>query len=96
MVRDVFLFAWGLSKYSQMNIDACAEAGGGRVIISNGVYMTDTIVLKSDVNLHFEESGLSIISKVFIVIILFVVFMVFFISAVIKTYFNFIKPIVFW
>lgn len=41
----------------QSAIDACANAGGGRVIIRDGVYMSGTIILKSNVNLHIEESG---------------------------------------
>lgn len=41
----------------QSAIDACAEAGGGRVIVSGGVYMTGTIVLKENVDLHMEADG---------------------------------------
>ena len=41
----------------QNTIDACYKAGGGRVIISDGTYMSGTIILKSNVNLHIEESG---------------------------------------
>ena len=33
-------------------IDSSANAGGGKVVICDGVYMTGTIILKSNVNLH--------------------------------------------
>jgi len=36
---------------------ACAEAGDGRIIISNGIYMSGNIILKINVNLHIEETG---------------------------------------
>ena len=45
------------TKAIQSAIDACAALGGGRVIIKDGVYMTGTLILKSNVNLHIEESG---------------------------------------
>ncbi len=38
----------------QRAIDACAKEGGGRVIVSGGVYMTGSITLKTNVNLHIE------------------------------------------
>lgn len=41
----------------QSAIDACSAVGGGRVIVRDGVYMTGTVILKSNVNLHIEESG---------------------------------------
>ncbi|MBQ7293125.1 MAG: hypothetical protein IJW79_05230 [Clostridia bacterium] len=41
----------------QSAIDACAEVGGGRVIVSGGSYMTGTIILKSNVDLHIEADG---------------------------------------
>lgn len=41
----------------QAAIDDCASSGGGSVIIRDGVYMTGTIILRSNVNLHIEESG---------------------------------------
>ena len=41
----------------QSAIDACSAVGGGRVIVKDGVYMTGTVILKSNVNLHIEESG---------------------------------------
>ena len=36
-------------------ISACAEAGGGRVTVPAGEYLTGAIHLKSNVNLHVEE-----------------------------------------
>ena len=41
----------------QAAIDACTEAGGGSVVVSGGVYMTGTIVLKENVDLHIEADG---------------------------------------
>ncbi len=38
-------------------IDACAAAGGGRVIIPRGVFPTGPITLKSNVNLHVSEGA---------------------------------------
>lgn len=36
-------------------IEACNKAGGGRVVIPVGKYLTGAIYLKSNVNLHLEE-----------------------------------------
>lgn len=41
----------------QKAIDDCAAQGGGRVVVSHGIYMTGTIVLKSGVDLHIEADG---------------------------------------
>jgi polygalacturonase len=38
-------------------IDACNRAGGGRVVVPAGVYMTGAIHLKSNVNLHVSEGA---------------------------------------
>jgi polygalacturonase len=38
-------------------IAACSAAGGGRVIVSKGVYLTGAIHLKSNVNLHIEKDA---------------------------------------
>lgn len=51
------------TKAIQSAIDACAAAGGGRVIISEGIYITGTLILKSNVNLHIEESGVLLGSR---------------------------------
>lgn len=45
------------TKAIQNAIDACSLAGGGRVIVSDGVFMTGTIVLKSGVDLHIETGA---------------------------------------
>jgi len=39
-------------------IGACSEAGGGRVVVPPGDYLTGAIHLKSDVNLHLEEGAI--------------------------------------
>ncbi len=41
----------------QAAINACAESGGGKVIIPSGKYLTGTIILKSNVELHFERNA---------------------------------------
>jgi polygalacturonase len=41
----------------QRCIDACSEAGGGRVVIPAGNYKTGTIILKSNVHLHLEAGA---------------------------------------
>src|SRR5215470_8121954 len=33
-------------------IEACNKAGGGRVVVTGGTFLTGPIVLKSNVNLH--------------------------------------------
>ena len=38
-------------------IEACAAAGGGRVVIPKGVFFTAPITLKSNVNLHLDEGA---------------------------------------
>jgi polygalacturonase len=38
-------------------IAACNQAGGGRVVVSGGVFLTGAIHLKSNVNLHIAEGG---------------------------------------
>ncbi len=41
----------------RLAIEACNKAGGGRVIVPNGVYYTGAIHLLSNVNLHLEDSA---------------------------------------
>ncbi len=41
----------------QSAIDACARSGGGRVIIPSGKFLSGTIILKSHVELHFEQGA---------------------------------------
>lgn len=38
-------------------IEACAAAGGGRVVVPEGVFLTGAIHLKSGVNLHVEQNA---------------------------------------
>lgn len=38
-------------------IDRCSKAGGGKVVIPEGVFFTGPITLKSNVNLHLEEGA---------------------------------------
>jgi len=38
----------------QKAIDSCHEAGGGRVICGSGLYLTGSLMLKSNVELHLE------------------------------------------
>ena len=46
-------------------ISQCAESGGGRVIIPAGVFKSGTVLMKSDVELHFEiGSTLMMTSKI--------------------------------
>ncbi|MBQ9548093.1 MAG: hypothetical protein IJV01_02905 [Bacteroidales bacterium] len=41
----------------QKAIDACSKAGGGRVVLSDGVYLTGPIQLKDGVDLHLERTA---------------------------------------
>jgi len=41
----------------QQSIDACAEQGGGRVVLCAGVYRCGTIFLRSGVTLHLEKGA---------------------------------------
>ena len=44
-------------------IDACHKAGGGRVIVPEGIYLTGAIHLKSNVNLHVTEKAVILFSQ---------------------------------
>jgi hypothetical protein len=41
----------------QAAIDACAEAGGGRVVIGSGQFLCGTLVLRDHVELHLERGA---------------------------------------
>ena len=41
----------------QKAIDACAEQGGGRVTIGEGVYMSGSLTLRSGIDFHIEQDG---------------------------------------
>lgn len=45
------------TKNIQKAIDACASAGGGRVIVPAGTFITGTVFLKSNVNLHLKQGA---------------------------------------
>lgn len=45
------------TAYIQKAIDAAHDAGGGTVFVPNGIYITGTIVLKSNVTLRLEEGA---------------------------------------
>lgn len=42
----------------QRSIDACAETGGGRVTIPQGIFLTGAVALRSNVELHLENGAL--------------------------------------
>ena len=42
----------------QKAIDACAGAGGGRVVFGPGTYLSGTLVMKSHVELHLEKEAI--------------------------------------
>ncbi|MBN2424952.1 MAG: glycoside hydrolase family 28 protein [Calditrichaceae bacterium] len=44
-------------------INACSEAGGGKVVIPNGTYLTGAIHLKSNVNLYVSKSAVVLFMK---------------------------------
>lgn len=44
-------------------VDACHSAGGGRVCVPSGVYLTGTVVLKSNVTLYLEAGATILGSK---------------------------------
>lgn len=46
-------------------IEACSNAGGGKVIIPAGIWKTGPIILKSNVNLHIEKNALVLFSDNF-------------------------------
>lgn len=43
--------------YIQKAIDRCAEEGGGRVTIVPGIFLTGTLVMRSNVDLHISEGA---------------------------------------
>lgn len=46
-------------------IDKCAQAGGGKVIVPRGIWLTGPIRLKSNINLHLEKGALILFSPRF-------------------------------
>src|SRR5690606_12021860 len=51
------------SEAIKNTIAACSEAGGGKVIIPKGKFLTGPIHLKSNVNLHLEEGAEVLFTK---------------------------------
>ncbi len=59
-VRDYGAAGDGITvntKSIQRAIDDCFNDGGGRVLLSGGVFITGTIILKSNVELHLAADG---------------------------------------
>jgi len=44
-------------------IEACHQAGGGRVVVPQGTFLTGAIYLKSNVNLHLADSATILFSR---------------------------------
>ena len=44
-------------------INACAEAGGGRVVVPQGIFLTGAIHLKSNINLYLTKNATILFSK---------------------------------
>lgn len=51
------------TKEIQEAINACSQAGGGTVLVENGTYVSGTILLKSNVNLHIADNA-SLLSSI--------------------------------
>ncbi|WP_460796323.1 glycoside hydrolase family 28 protein [Microbacterium sp. GXF0217] len=58
--RDFGAAGDGITKDTaalQATLDACADAGGGRVVVEHGTYLTGTLRLRSRVELHIAASA---------------------------------------
>ncbi|WP_339275724.1 glycoside hydrolase family 28 protein [Paenibacillus sp. FSL W8-0426] len=53
------------SEAFRLAIAACAEAGGGRIVIPAGVWLTGPIVLRSSIELHTQAGALVTFSQAF-------------------------------
>lgn len=59
-IRDYGAVGDGVAKDTasiQAAIDACSERGGGTVVVPKGEYLTGTLMLKDNVNLHLEAAA---------------------------------------
>ncbi|MFH5181911.1 glycosyl hydrolase family 28-related protein [Paenibacillus sp. TAB 01] len=45
------------TKSIQAAIDSCFEQGGGTVLVPKGEYLSGTLLLKSNVNLHLDAAA---------------------------------------
>ena len=50
------------TKAIQTAIDTCAAAGGGRVVVGEGKYLTGSVILRSGIDLHIEQDGILFVS----------------------------------
>ena len=50
------------TKAIQKAVDACASSGGGKVLIPSGIFKSGTILLKSNVEIHFEHNSVLLAS----------------------------------
>jgi len=65
-IMDFGAVADGETKNSEAikkAIEACFNAGGGKVIIPSGTFLTGPIHLKSNINLHLEDGAIVLFSK---------------------------------
>ncbi|MDP4679487.1 MAG: hypothetical protein NWS46_03870, partial [Cyclobacteriaceae bacterium] len=46
------------TEYIQAAIDAASKKGGGKVIIPKGSFVSGSIILKSNIELHMEEGAI--------------------------------------
>ena len=64
-IKDYGAIADGVTINSaaiQAAIDACADDGGGRVVIPTGTFKTGTFWLRSNVELHLEMGAILLAS----------------------------------
>ena len=63
---------WGNSEYGAIAkaIVACNKAGGGRVVIPEGEWLTGPIHFQSNVNLHLEENAILRLQIILLIICL--------------------------
>ena len=65
-IRDFGAVAGGITSNTEVinkAVTACHNAGGGRVIIPAGIYLTGPVTLLSNVNFHVERGALLMFDK---------------------------------